>query len=70
LSLNPEFGYSSAPEVLISGDTALVSNAWTMNGTAPDGTALAHAGLSADVVRRQADGTWRILIDQPRGAPV
>jgi len=67
LSLEPTFGYSSAPDVLISGDVALVSNAWTMSGSTPDGTAISHAGTSADVFGRRQDGTWRILIDQPRG---
>jgi hypothetical protein len=24
-------------------------------------------GVSADLLRRQDDGSWRVLIDQPRG---
>lgn len=67
LGLEPAFGYSSAPDVLMSGDIALVSNAWSMRGSTPDGAVVAHSGTSADVFRRQQDGSWRILIDQPRG---
>ncbi len=67
LNLKPTFGYSSAPDVVMSGDIALVSNAWTLRGSTPDGSVVAHSGLSADVFRRQQDGSWRILIDQPRG---
>jgi uncharacterized protein (TIGR02246 family) len=67
MQIRPEITYQAAPDVLISGDVALVSNFWTMTGTAPDGSAVAEGGTSADVVRRQADGSWRVLIDQPRG---
>lgn len=52
-------------EVLVAGDVALVQNDWSMTGTAPDGATVTHGGRSADVVRRQADGTWRVLIDRP-----
>jgi uncharacterized protein (TIGR02246 family) len=52
-------------DVLEAGGVALVQNDWSMTGTAPDGTPVAQGGRSADVVRRQADGTWRVLIDRP-----
>ena len=43
---------------------------WTMVATLPDGTVMNEGGTSADVVRRQTDGTWKVLVDQPRGEPV
>ena len=46
-------------------ETALVIVDWTLRGTAPDGSAVAQSGKSADVLRRQSDGSWRILIDHP-----
>ena len=52
-------------QVLVAGDIALVANDWTMTGTAPDGSAVTQGGHSADVVHRQPDGTWRVLIDRP-----
>lgn len=52
-------------QVLVAGDVALVANDWSMIGTAPDGSEVRSGGRSADVVRRQADGTWRVLIDRP-----
>jgi uncharacterized protein (TIGR02246 family) len=52
-------------QVLVAGDVALVENDWSMTGTAPDGTTVTQGGRSADVVRRGADGTWRVLIDRP-----
>lgn len=69
MQIRPEITYLAEPDVLVHGEVALVSNFWTMTGTAPDGSVVAEGGTSADVVRRQADGSWRVLIDQPRGVP-
>jgi uncharacterized protein (TIGR02246 family) len=54
-------------KVIESGDVALVLNRWTLEGTAPDGAAIEMGGLSADVLRRQSDGSWLVLIDDPWG---
>jgi len=53
--------------VLEAGDTALVVNRWELDAVAPDGTAIHQGGLSADVLRRRADGTWGVVIDDPYG---
>jgi uncharacterized protein (TIGR02246 family) len=47
-----------------AGDLALVTNDWTLEGKAPDGSAIAQTGRSAVVLRRQADGAWLIAIDR------
>ncbi len=52
-------------DVLVTGETALVMNEWTMRATAPDGSAVERGGTSADVLRRQPDGGWLVLIDHP-----
>jgi uncharacterized protein (TIGR02246 family) len=54
-------------KVVDSGDLALVVAAWELTGRQPDGAPLALAGRSADVLRRQADGSWLIAIDDPWG---
>ena len=54
-------------KVLCAGDTALVSNRWTLSGTAPDGSAVEMGSTSADVLRRRSDGSWGIVIDDPWG---
>jgi uncharacterized protein (TIGR02246 family) len=54
--------------VLVSDDTALVSNRWALRGTGPDGAPVEMGGMSADVMRRDADGAWRIVIDNPWGS--
>ncbi len=69
LALKPRLTATSEPDVLAAGDIALVTNFWTTEGTAPDGATVRDAGTSADVARRQADGSWLLLMDQPRGRP-
>ena len=53
--------------VLEVGDLALVIGAWTFDGTGPDGEPVRLAAKNADVLRRQEDGTWRFVIDNPWG---
>jgi uncharacterized protein (TIGR02246 family) len=53
--------------VLEVGDLALVTGSWSFNGTGPDGEPVRLAANNADVLRRQADGTWRFVIDNPWG---
>lgn len=50
-----------------AGDVALLIGDWTLNGTGPDGSAVTMHGPSIEVVRRQADGSWRYVIDAPFG---
>jgi ketosteroid isomerase-like protein len=53
--------------VLEVDDLALVTGIWSFNGTGPDGEPVRLAANNADVLRRQADGTWRFVIDNPWG---
>jgi ketosteroid isomerase-like protein len=53
--------------VLQSSDLALVISEWSVSGTGPDGKLVNMAAKSADVLRQQADGTWRFVIDNPWG---
>lgn len=65
-SINPRFEYDGH-EVFVSGDTAVHIAPWTMTGAAPDGTSVEQSGLSVAVLRRQAEGQWLIVIDDPHG---
>ena len=67
-AMRPTIIYVGEPDVVVVDDIALVSNTWTMTAQLPDGSTHNDGGVSADVLRRQSDGTWRVLIDQPRGA--
>ena len=68
LALKPKF--SIAVKAVQSGDggLALLRAKWSLTGTGPDGKPVTMSGNSTEVVRRQSDGTWRFVIDNPRGA--
>ena len=53
--------------VLEVDDLALVIGTWSFNGVGPDGEPVQLAAENADVLRRQTDGTWRFVIDNPWG---
>lgn len=61
---------SEAQEVTEAGDVALYIGRWKLRGTDPAGRAVAMAGESADILRRQDDGRWLIALDNPWGAQV
>lgn len=58
LAQGPRFEFEDPMPTLVSGDIALTST------PAKDGT-----GVRAQVVRRQADGSWLRLLDQPESNP-
>lgn len=66
-ALKPQFTYSGH-EVIVQGDLALHIAPWSMTGTTPDGQDVAQSGLSVAILRKQADGGWKMVIDNPHGA--
>ena len=65
-SLNPKFTYSGH-EVFVNGDIAVHIAPWTMKGQAPDGSEVKQEGLSIAVLRKQKDGKWLMVFDDPHG---
>jgi ketosteroid isomerase-like protein len=61
LKVNPE-------KALLSGETALVIGNWTLKGRDAEGNDIDASGRYADVVRRQPDGSWLFVIDNPNGS--
>ncbi len=53
---------------LEAGDLASWVDEWTLQATLPDGTPLVMNGVSSDIMKRQPDGTWVYLVDNPYGA--
>jgi uncharacterized protein (TIGR02246 family) len=50
-----------------SGDIAVVRNAWHMTCTGQDGNPMEITGQAVSVLRRQPDGNWLVLVDNPYG---
>lgn len=70
LAMAPQITPVSSRAV-IAGDIALLSNRWGMTLGAGDGRDRAGLeGVSTEVARRQDDGSWRYVIDDPASATV
>ena len=68
LALKPKF--TMEVKAVQNGDEniALLRGKWNLSGTGPDGKPMTMSGNSTEVVRRQPDGSWKFIIDNPRGA--
>jgi ketosteroid isomerase-like protein len=55
-----------AKKLAETGDIALLTSKWALEGTGPDGPVKVE-GQSVEVARRQPDGTWLFVIDNPYG---
>ncbi len=64
--INPIFTFSGH-EVFIIGNIATHITPWEMTGKAPDGTEIKQEGLSIAVLRKQENGRWLMLLDNPHG---
>ena len=51
--------------VVAGGDVAMVYNDWSGTMVGPDGAKVEMNGMAIEIVRRQADGSWRFVIDDP-----
>ncbi len=65
--INPEFRYENGHEVIVAGDVALHIAPWEMSAKAPDGQNIEQSGLSVALLRKQSDGSWKMVIDNPYG---
>jgi uncharacterized protein (TIGR02246 family) len=65
-AVNPKFEYSGH-EVFLNGNLAMHFAPWTMTGTTPDGAEIKQSGLSVVVLRKQPDGKWLMVFDNPFG---
>jgi len=55
------------PIVVQSGELALLVSDYTVVTTGADGKETKVSARGTEVVRKQADGTWRFVIDNPTG---
>jgi uncharacterized protein (TIGR02246 family) len=66
LALNPKITVTNH-DIIQADDIALHSYTWKMSGKAPDGKPMEQGGLSVVVLRKQPDGRWLMVIDNPFG---
>lgn len=64
LAASPQITPTGNQEVVMADDVALLSNQWQMTLGTGDGAPTVE-GSSTEVARRQADGSWRYVIDHP-----
>lgn len=69
LALQPTLA-NEAQQVVESGDIALCCARWSLRGIDPEGNPVHLSGRSSDILRRQADGSWRIVLDNPWGTEI
>ena len=55
----------AARKVLVNGDVALTSSTWSNQVVLADGSVTTVSGTTAELSRRQPDGTWKVVIDDP-----
>jgi enoyl-CoA hydratase len=64
LAMSPHIT-TTGGEVVMAGDVALMSSRWRMSLGAGDGELAGLEGTSTEVARRQPDGGWLYVIDNP-----
>ena len=52
-------------KVVQVGDIAAIYNDWHLTATTPDGQKMEMSGKATEIVRRQPDGTWLFVLDDP-----
>jgi uncharacterized protein (TIGR02246 family) len=59
-----------AQQVVQAGDVAQYCARWSIKGVDPIGTAVQLGGRSSSILRRQPDGRWLFLVDNPWGTDI
>ena len=65
VAMRPKLRLEVVKVVAGAGDLAVVYNDWAMSATDPDGKPRERTGKAIEVMRRQPDGSWRFVIDDP-----
>lgn len=59
-----------AQQVVQAGDVAQYCARWNLKGIDSMGTAVQLGGQSSSILRRQGDGRWLFLVDNPWGTDI
>lgn len=64
LAMNPTITVATH-RVVRAADIALLYSSWRLRGTGAEGGAVEMEGRGTEIARRQADGRWLFVIDDP-----
>ncbi len=67
LATKPRLACNVRKVVRAGGDLALLYNDWSLSSAGPDGQPVERTGKALELVRRQPDGSWRFVLDDPYG---
>ncbi|HEX8650391.1 MAG TPA: DUF4440 domain-containing protein [Pyrinomonadaceae bacterium] len=56
--------------VIETGDIALFTSLWSFSGQTAEGASVSRQSYASVILRRQADGGWRIVVDNSWGPAV
>ena len=62
LALKPQISVETR-SVVRAGEVALLGSRWRLAGTTPEGEPVALSGQGTEMVQRQADGSWRYVVE-------
>ncbi len=62
LALKPRISVETR-SVVRAGKVALLGSRWHLDGTTPEGQAITLSGKGTEMVQRQADGSWRYVVE-------
>lgn len=62
LALKPQISVETR-SVVRAGEVALLGSRWRLAGTTAEGETIALTGQGTEMVRRQADGSWRYVVE-------
>ncbi len=67
LSYKPDLKLNVIKIIPAGDDLALVIVKWTSRTVSSSGETKVWAGTATDIVRRQPNGTWKLVLDDPHG---
>ena len=59
-----------AQQIVEAGDVVQYCARWNIRGTDPSGNPVQLSGRSSSILRRQSNGTWLFLLDNPWGTDI
>ncbi len=62
LDLKPHISVETR-SVVRAGEVALLGSRWRLAGTTPQGESISLSGQGTEMVQRQADGSWRYVVE-------